>query len=158
MQFCHTLMSQEFWPTPPDRAGVTESGLLASLLAHAFSVQQPSFNFLTDVLRCCINISTYFSSSWCHLFCEVHHSLLQQCTPTTWCCHPRALQLGWCSSACKPPYFSSKLNDGHYGQTILVLFHQTGGHFSKKYDLCPHVQLQTVVWLFYGGFGAVASS
>ena len=31
-------------------------------------------------------------------------------------------------------------------------------HFSKKYDLCPHVQLQTVFWLFYGGFGAVASS
>ena len=30
-------------------------------------------------------------------------------------------------------------------------------YFSKKYDLCPHVQLQTVVWLFYGGFGAVAS-
>jgi hypothetical protein len=28
----------------------------------------------------------------------------------------------------------------------------------KKYDLCPHVQLQTVVWLLYGGFGAVASS
>jgi hypothetical protein len=28
----------------------------------------------------------------------------------------------------------------------------------KKYDLCPHVQLQTVVCLFYGGFGAVASS
>ena len=28
----------------------------------------------------------------------------------------------------------------------------------KKYDLCPHVQLQNVVWLFYGGFGAVASS
>ena len=31
-------------------------------------------------------------------------------------------------------------------------------NISKKYDLCPHVQLQTVVWLFYGGFGAVASS
>ncbi|MEW3697511.1 hypothetical protein QOZ28_30730, partial [Pseudomonas aeruginosa] len=31
-------------------------------------------------------------------------------------------------------------------------------HFSKKYNLCPHVQLQTVVWLFYGGLGAVASS
>ena len=29
---------------------------------------------------------------------------------------------------------------------------------SKKYNLCPHVQLHTVVWLFYGGFGAVASS
>ena len=41
--------------------------------------------------------------------------------------------------------FSSKHNDGHYGQTVLFLFHQTRGHFSKKYDLCPHVQLQTVV-------------
>ena len=40
----------------------------------------------------------------------------------------------------------------------LYLFHQTRRHFSKKYDLCLHVQLQTVVWLFYGGFGAVASS
>jgi hypothetical protein len=27
-----------------------------------------------------------------------------------------------------------------------------------KYDFRPHVQLQTVVWLFNGGFGAVASS
>jgi hypothetical protein len=26
------------------------------------------------------------------------------------------------------------------------------------YELCPHVQLQIVVWPFYGGFGAVASS
>ena len=32
---CHKL--GEFWPIPPDRAGVTESGWLASLLAHAFS-------------------------------------------------------------------------------------------------------------------------
>ena len=24
------------------------------------------------------------------------------------------------------------------------LFHQARGHFSKKYNLCPHVQLQTV--------------
>ena len=30
------------------------------------------------------------------------------------------------------------------------MFHQTRGYFSKKYDLCPHVQLQTVVWIFYG--------
>ena len=29
---------------------------------------------------------------------------------------------------------------------------------SQKYDLYPHVQLQNVVWLFYCGFGAVASS
>ena len=28
----------------------------------------------------------------------------------------------------------------------------------KKYDLCPHVELQTVVWYFYGSFGAMASS
>ena len=54
--------------------------------------------------------------------------------------------------------FSSKHNNGHYGQTVLFLFHQTRGHFYKKYDLCPHAQLQTVVCLFYGGFGAVASS
>jgi hypothetical protein len=52
---------------------------------------------------------------------------------------------------------SSKHN-GHSSQTVVFLFHQTREHFSKKYDLCPHVQLQTVVWLFYGGFGAVASS
>ena len=38
------------------------------------------------------------------------------------------------------------------------MFNQIREHFSKKYDLCPHVQLQTVVWLFYGGFRAVASS
>ena len=62
-----------------------------------------------------------------------------------------------CSSACKPPTFSSKQNNGHYGQTVLFLFYQTREHFSKKYDLCSHVQLQTVVWLFYGSFGAVAS-
>ena len=71
---------------------------------------------------------------------------------------PRASRLGWCSSACKHLHFPSKHNDGHYGQTVLFLFHQTRGHFSKKYDLCPHVQLKTVVWLFYGGFKAVASS
>jgi hypothetical protein len=61
--------------------------------------------------------------------------------------------MGWCSSACKPPPFSSK----HNGQTVIFLFYQIKGHFSKKCDLCPHVQLQTIVWLFYGGFGAVAS-
>ena len=118
---------------------------------------RPSFNILMswDVA------SIYphnIPPSWCHLFCEVHQSLLQQSTPTIWCCHPRASRLGWCSLACKPPPFSSKHNDGHYGQTVLVLFHQTREHFFKKYDLCPHVQLQIVVWLFYSSFGAVASS
>ena len=87
----------------------------------------------------------------------MHQSLLQQSTPTTWCCHPRASRLGGCSSICNPPPFSSEHNDDHYGQTVLFLF-QTRGHFSKKYNLCPHVQLQTVVWLFYADFGAGASS
>ena len=48
--------------------------------------------------------------------------------------------------------FSFKHNDGYYGQTVIFLFPQTRGHFFKKHDLCPHVQLQTVVWVFYGGF------
>uniref|UniRef100_A0A674CT48 Zinc finger and BTB domain containing 22a n=1 Tax=Salmo trutta TaxID=8032 RepID=A0A674CT48_SALTR len=48
-----------------------------------------------------------------------------------------------------PSPFSSKHNDGNYGHTVIFLFHQTRGHFSKKYDLCPHVQLQTVVWGTY---------
>jgi hypothetical protein len=79
--------------------------------------------------------------------------------PTTWCCHPCASRLGWCSSACKHLPFSSKYNDSHYGQTVLFLFHQTRGHFSKKYDLCPHVQFQTVVSLFFhGGLQTMASS
>ena len=50
--------------------------------------------------------------------------------------------------------FSSKHNDGHYSQTVPFLFHQTRGHFSKKYDLCPHVHLQTVVWLFLWSSGS----
>ena len=86
-----------------------------------------------------------------------YQSLLQQSAPPTWCCPPCASGLGWCSLACKPTPFSSKHNDGHYGKTVKFLFHQTREHFSKKYDLCPHVQLKTVVWLFYGGFGAVDS-
>jgi hypothetical protein len=32
------------------------------------------------------------------------------------------------------------------------LFHQTRWHLSKKYYLCPHVQLQTIVWLFLWRF------
>jgi hypothetical protein len=38
------------------------------------------------------------------------------------------------------------------------LFHQIRGHFSKKYNLRPHVQLQIVDWLIYAGFGAGDSS
>ena len=56
------------------------------------------------------------------------------------------------------PLFPPNITMVNYDQTVLFLFHQTRGHFSKKYNLCHHVQLQTVAWLFYGGFGAVASS
>ena len=72
-----------------------------------------------------------------------------QVPPSARRCHLRASRLRWCSSACKLPPFSSKHNDDHYSQTVLFLFHQTRGYFSKKYNLCPHVQLQTVGWLFY---------
>ena len=45
--------------------------------------------------------------------------------------------------------FSSKHNDVHYGQTVLFLFHQTIGHFSKKYDLCHHVNRSLAfLWRF----------
>ena len=58
----------------------------------------------------------------------------------------------------QPSLFPSNHDNGHYGQTVLFLFHQTRRHFTIKYDIGPHVQLQTVGWLFYGGFGGVASS
>ena len=41
---------------------------------------------------------------------------------------------------------------------ILVSSDQRTLLLVPEYNICPVVQLQTVVWLFYGGFGAVASS
>ena len=61
---------------------------------------------------------------------------------------PQCFKVGMVCFGLQAPPFFSKHNDGHYGQTDLFLFHQTRGHFSKKYELCPHVQLQTVGWLF----------
>ena len=49
------------------------------------------------------------------------------------------------------PFFLQH-NNGHYDQTVVFLFHQTREHFSKKFHLCPHVQLQKVVWLFLWRF------
>ena len=76
-----------------------------------------------------------FLSSWRHLFCEVHQSLL-------------CFTVGMVFFGLQASPFSSKHSNGHYGQTIIFLFRQTRGHFSKKYNLCPHVQLQTVVCFF----------
>ena len=97
---------------------------------------RPSFNFLTswDVA----SIYPYnCPPSWCHLFCEVHQSTLLQSNPTTWCCHPRSSRLGWCSSACKPPPFSSKHNDGHYGQTVLFFSSDQRTFLQKVRSLSP---------------------
>ena len=61
----------------------------------------------------------------------------------------------------------SGLCDGHSNTlTLLSLSNFKQFYFcfirpeniSPKYNLCTHVQLQTFVGLFYGGFGAVASS
>ena len=78
-----------------------------------------------------------FPSSWCHLFCEVHQSLLQQSTPTTWCFHPRTSRLGWCSLTCKPPPFSSKHNDGHYGHSSIFVSSVKRTFFQKVRSLSP---------------------
>lgn len=73
-------------------------------------------------------------SSWCRLFYEELQFLLQQNSPTTWCCHLRASQLVCYSQLYKRPPFSSKCIFGHYGQT---------GHVSRSYGLCLGVFLQT---------------
>ena len=61
---------------------------------------------------------------------------------------------GW--DACKPPPFSSKHNDGHYGQTVLFLFHQTRGHFSKSRYVSPcavaNLSLAFLWWFWSSGF------
>ena len=107
---------------------------------------RPSFKFLTDV-----------TSMYPHNFPFLMPSILGSAPVPPAAKYPTNMTL-------PPPCFTIGMvflglhNDGHYGQTVLFLFHQTRGHFSKKYDLCPHVQLQTVVWLFYGGSGAAASA
>lgn len=47
-----------------------------------------SCTLLAFLLRFCFNISCYVLSSYCHIFCDIHQSLLQQNTLTTWCGHP----------------------------------------------------------------------
>jgi hypothetical protein len=112
---------------------------------------RPSFNFLTDVLRCCLNISTIF-----HPHDDIY---LVKCTSPS-CCktppqHHAATPVlhGWdgvLRLASLPPF------PPNITMVIMAkqfyLFHQTRGHFSKKYNLCPLVQLQTIVWLFLWWF------
>jgi hypothetical protein len=98
---------------------------------------QPSFNFQTDVLMLLQYIHMMPSILWTAPVppaAKHPHSMMLP---------PPCVTVGIVFFGLQASPFSSKHNDGH---------------LSKKYDLCPHVQLQTVVWLFYGGFGAVASS
>ena len=99
----------------------------------------------------------HFPSSCCHLFCELHQSLLQQKHTHNMMLPPPCITVGMVFFGLQASPFSSKHNDGHYGQTVLFLFHQTRTFLQKVWS-CPHVELQTIVWLFYAGFGAVASS
>ena len=71
-----------------------------------------------------------------HLFCEVPQSLLQQSTPTTICCHPRASLWGGVLWLASLPLFPPNITMVIIAKQF-YLFHQTRGHFSKKYDLCP---------------------
>ena len=87
----------------------------------------------------------------------MHQSLLQQSTPTTRCCHPHASGLDGVLQLASLPFFPNI--------TMVVMAKQFYFCFIRPEDISPkstrfnpHVQLQTVVWLFYGGFGAVASS
>ena len=115
----------------------------------------PSFNWCLDMLL-----------QYIHIIFLPHEAIyFVKCTSPSCSKHthnmmlpPPCFTVGMVFFGLQASPFSSKHNDGHYGQTVLFLFHQTRGHFSKKYDICPHVQLQTVVWLFSGGFVAVASS
>ena len=57
-------------------------------------------HFVTNLEVCLGSVSIWKShlhpsfNFWC--LSEVHQSLLQQNTFTSWCCHPRASELGWC--------------------------------------------------------------
>ena len=72
---------------------------------------------------------------------------------------PHASWLGWCSSACKPPSFSSKHNDGHYGQTSSIFVSLDQKTFLQKVrSLSPCAVGNRSLIFFYGGFEAVVSS
>ena len=65
---------------------------------------------------------------------------------------PPCFTVGMVFLGLQASHFFLQTYDGHYGPKNLFLFHQTRGHFSKKYDLSPHVKLQTIVWLFLWRF------
>ena len=88
---------------------VTNLTVCLGLLSMWKTYLYPSFDFLADVLRRCFS---NVLSSWCCPFCEVHQSLLQQNSPTAWCCHLRTSQFEWCCQVFKLPPFSPECNDG----------------------------------------------
>ena len=66
---------------------------------------------------------------------------------------PCASRLGWCSSAYKPPPFSSKHNDGHYGQQFYFCFIRPEDN-SAKSTICAVANrgLAFLWWFWSSGF------
>lgn len=104
---------------------------------------QPSFKFLADVLRCCFNISTSFSSlimpsilsAPVHLAAkQTHNSVL----------HGQDGVLWLASQTLFPPNIS-------LGPTAQFMFHQTRGQFFK--DVCTRVAAancsRAYLWWFW---------
>ena len=95
----------------------------------------PSFNFLAYVLRCCFSIFTECSFLmmpsilWIAPITSKANN-----NPTTWCCHPRISQLGWCSQACKLPLFSSKLQ-------MVIMAKQFDFSFVRPQDMSPKIKV-----------------
>lgn len=67
-------------------------------------------------------------SSWWRLFYEELQFLLQQNSPTTWCCHLHASQLGWCSQVYKLPPFPPNV-------TVVIMAKQLHYSFLRPQDI-----------------------
>ena len=119
---------------------------------------QPSFNFLTDALMLLQYIHILFLPHDAIYFVKCTSPSCSKAPPPR-CCQPPASRLGWCSSGCKPPPFSSKHSDGHYGRNSSIFVSTNQRTFLKKVrSLSPCAVANRSLSFFYGGFGAVASS
>lgn len=90
------------------------SGCMLRIVFDLKTNLRSCFSFLADV---CIALLQYFYIMFFpphDLLYEMHHFLLEQNSPTPWCCHPHAAQL----ERYKHPSFSPKCNDRHKGQTV----------------------------------------
>ena len=101
----------------------------------------------------------HFTSSKCNLFCEVHQSLPPAAKhPHNMLMPPPCFTVGMVFFRLQATPFLLQTNRWSFLPNSSIFVSSDQRTFLRRYDLCPHVQLQTVVCLFYGGFGAVASS